>query len=30
MTVEEARDAPEMVTGKYSINGATALVLIDS
>jgi hypothetical protein len=30
MTEEEARDAPEVVTGKYSINGATALVLFDS
>ena len=30
MTEEEAHDAPEVVIGKYLINGATALVLFDS
>ena len=30
MTEEEAREAPEVVTGMYLINGAKALVLFDS
>ena len=30
ITKEEARDAPDVVTGKYFINGSNALVLFDS
>ena len=30
ITEEEARDAPDVVTGKYLINGSNALVLFDS
>jgi hypothetical protein len=30
LTEEEARDAPDVVTGEYLINGSMALVLFDS